>query len=99
MTCGKMEGEARWKCIWCALRVCAACMAEFDMKNRNLEKFMASRERGKMVAPIESGSKSEVPELDGGKEANGIKKETVPSHRESQKFSTATMKKLLVVPK
>ena len=99
MTCGKTEGEARWKCIWCALRVCAACMAEFDMKNRNLEKFMASREKGKVVAPKESGSKDEVPELDGGKEANGIKKETVPSHRESQKFSTATMRKLSVVPK
>ena len=99
MTCGKTEGEARWKCIWCALRVCAACMAEFDGKNRNLEKFMAGREKGKAVGPKEGGSKDEVPELDGGKEENEIKKETVPSQRESQKLSTATMKKLLVAPK
>ena len=99
MTCGKTEGEARWKCIWCALRVCAACMAEFDGKNRNLEKFMAGREKGKVVGPKESGGKDEVPELDGGKEEDGIKKETVPSQRESQKLSTATMRKLLVAPK
>ena len=100
MTCGTTESEARWKCIWCSLRVCAACMAEFDGKNRNLEKFMAGRDRGKVVGPKEGGGKDEVPELDGGKgEANEIKKENVPSQRESQKLSTATMKKLLVGPK
>ena len=99
MTCGTAEGETRWKCIWCALRVCAACMAEFDGKNRNLEKFMAGREKGKMVEPKESGGKDEVPELDGGKEANEIKKENTAGLRESQKFGTAKTKKLSSAPK
>ena len=99
MTCGKTEGEARWKCIWCALRVCAACMAEFDGKNRSLERLVAGREKGKGAGPKESGGLDEVPELDGGKGDNEIKKEIGPSHRESQKLSTATMKKLLVAPK
>ena len=98
MTCGKTEGEARWKCIWCALRICAACMAEFDGKNRDLERFMAGREKSKVVGPKESGSKDEVSELDGGKAENEMKKETMQSHRESRKLSTAAMKKLLVAP-
>ena len=99
MTCGKTEGDARWKCIWCALRVCAACMAEFDGKNRNLERFMAGREKGTVAGAKESGGEDEVPELDGGKEEDGIKKENVPSRRESRKLSTGTTKKLLVAPK
>ena len=73
-------------------------MAEFDGKNRDLERFMAGREKGKVVGPKESGSKDEVPELDGGKSENEIKKETMQSHRESRKLSAASMRKLLVAP-
>ena len=67
MTCGGTKGEARWKCIWCALRVCAACMAEFDANHRNLDKLLAWLEKSK------DGSKGErdmdeVRELEGGEE-------------------------------
>ena len=74
-------------------------MAEFDGKNRNLERFMAGREKGTVAGAKERGGKDEVSELDGGKEGDGIKKENGPSRRESQKLGTATMKKLLVAPK
>ena len=94
MTCGETEGEARWKCVWCALRICGACMAEFDAKHRDLEKFVAALEKRK-EGKKESGAKDEVQELDSGKEQIEMEKETVSSPRESQKLSTATMKRLL----
>ena len=40
MTCGLVEGDSRWKCIWCALRICGGCMSEFDGMGRDLEKLM-----------------------------------------------------------
>lgn len=40
MACGTPEGDSRWKCIWCALRICAGCMAELDNRGRDLEKLM-----------------------------------------------------------
>ena len=96
MTCGKTKGEARWKCIWCALRVCGVCMAEFDAKHRDLERFLAGREKRKEVDK-ESGGKDEVQELDGGREEQMQSKDgNVPKNRESRKLSTATTKKALV---
>ena len=87
MTCGETEGEARWKCIWCALRICGACMAEFDAKHRNLEKFLAWLRKSKEGSE-EGGTKNEVQELDSGKEQIEIKKEIVPINKESQRLST-----------
>lgn len=40
MTCGLAEPNHRWRCLWCALRVCESCMAEFEIKKRNLEELM-----------------------------------------------------------
>lgn len=40
MTCGVAESDSRWKCIWCALRICGGCMAEFDSKGRDLNVLM-----------------------------------------------------------
>ena len=95
MTCGETEGEARWKCIWCALRICGVCMAEFDAKHRDLERFLAGLEKRKESSKA-GGSKDEIQELDGGREQQvEIKKENVPGNRESLKPSTSAMRKLL----
>ena len=40
MACGLVEGDSRWKCIWCALRICGGCMAEFDGMGRSLDRLM-----------------------------------------------------------
>ena len=88
MTCGEAEGEARWKCIWCALRICGACMAEFDVKHRSLDKFVAGLEKDK-----EGGkAKDAVPELSSGEQIE-VKKENVAVHRESQRLDGAAMVK------
>ena len=65
MTCGELAGEARWKCIWCALRICGPCMAEFDAKHRNLNKFLAWLEKSK-EGKKEDGGKDEIQELNSG---------------------------------
>lgn len=67
MTCGETEGEARWKCVWCALRICGACMAEFDAKHRDLERFLAERKQGGK----EGGGKEDRGKEDRGKEDRG----------------------------
>lgn len=37
MACGAEEGRSRWKCYWCCLRVCEACMDSLGrMDDRNL---------------------------------------------------------------
>ena len=69
-------------------------MAEFDAKHRNLDKFLAGREKRKDGSK-ESGSKDEVQELDGGREQTGMEKENVPSDRALQKQSTTGLRKLL----
>ena len=90
MTCGEAEGEARWKCIWCALRICGACMAEFDAKHRSLDQFIAGLEKDKE----EGGrAKDAVPELSSGEQIE-VKKENVAGHRESQRLDSAAMVKL-----
>ena len=96
MTCRKTEGKERWKCIWCGLRVCGICMAEFDAKQRDLEKFMADREKRKVGGSNEGGARDEVPELDGGGEQSERRQEHASKNRESRKLSTGTAKKLLV---
>lgn len=98
MTCGETKGEARWKCIWCALRICGVCMAEFDAKHRNLGKFLAWLEKSRQ-GNKEGGGKDEVQELDSGGERIEIKKENVPSNKVSQRLSTAAMAKLLMASK
>lgn len=47
MACGGIEGEGRWKCVWCALRVCGDCMAAFDARRRDLEILMGWLENAK----------------------------------------------------
>ena len=37
MTCGRSDGDIYWKCVWCCLRVCGECMAEFSARGRNLD--------------------------------------------------------------
>ena len=94
MTCGEAEGEARWKCIWCALRICGACMAEFDAKHRSLDEFVAGLEKDK-----EGGrAKDAVPELSSGEQIE-VKKENVAVHRESQRLDNAATVKLLKTSK
>ena len=94
MTCGEAEGEARWKCIWCALRICGACMAEFDAKNRSLDTLVAGLEKDK-----EGGrAKDAVPELSSGEQIE-VKKENVAVHRESQRLDGAAMVKVLKTSK
>ena len=89
MTCGETEGEARWKCIWCALRICGACMAEFDAKHRSLDEFIAGLEKDKEG----DRAKNAVPELSSGEQIE-VQKENVAVHRESQSLDSAAMVKL-----
>lgn len=98
MTCGETEGEARWKCIWCALRICGTCMAEFDAKHRNLDEFLAWLEKSK-EGNEEDGGKEEAQDLDSGGERIEIKKENVPSNRGLQRLSTAAIAKHLLTSK
>ncbi|KAL9103566.1 MAG: hypothetical protein Q9163_001404 [Psora crenata] len=37
MACGTVEGDSYWKCVWCCLRVCGECMAEFSGRERKLD--------------------------------------------------------------
>ena len=89
MTCGEAEGEARWKCIWCALRICGACMAEFDAKHRSLDQFIVGLEKDKEGGRVNDA----VPELSSGEQIE-VKKENVAGHRESQRLDSAVMVKL-----
>lgn len=74
-------------------------MAKFDAKHRNLDKFLACLEKTKEGSE-ESGGKDEVQGLDGrGEERTEIKKENVPSNRESQRLSTAAKVKLRMASK
>ena len=40
MTCGVVEGEIYWTCVWCYLRVCGQCKAEFSARGRNLDALL-----------------------------------------------------------
>lgn len=73
-------------------------MAEFDAKQRNLDTFLAWLEKSK-EGSNKGGGKDEVQEVDGGGDGIELKKENVPSKRESQRLSTAAMLKLLVASK
>lgn len=51
MTCGRTEGDIYWKCVWCCLRVCGECMAEFSARGRNLDVLLGwiqRRSRGSL---------------------------------------------------
>ena len=37
MTCGTMEGHLFFSCVWCSLRICGECTAEFQVKQRDLK--------------------------------------------------------------
>ena len=37
MVCKQEEHDKRWRCTFCALRLCGPCMAEFDRRGRDLE--------------------------------------------------------------
>ena len=37
MVCKQEEQDKRWRCPFCALRLCGPCMAEFDQRKRDLE--------------------------------------------------------------
>ena len=98
MTCGENDSETRWKCIWCALRICGACMAEFDAKRRNLDEFLAGLEKSK-EGKKEGGAKDEVQESSSGKEQIEIQKKDVPSNRESRWLSNAAKAKVSMASK
>ena len=36
MVCKHEEHDRRWRCPFCALRICGSCMAEFDRRGRDL---------------------------------------------------------------
>ena len=95
MTCGETEGGARWKCIWCALRICGSCMAELEAKHRNLEKLLAWLDKSKKSSK-EGGGKEEVQDLYGGGERIKTKKENVPSNKVSQRPSKVATVNLLL---
>lgn len=41
MTCGAENGETRWKCQWCCLRICPYCMKRLTQnKGRDLEQLI-----------------------------------------------------------
>ena len=81
MTCRETKDEARWKCTWCALRICGACMAEFEAKHRDLGKLIAWLKKKREDSKKTEG-KDAVQELDRGEERIEIQKENVPSNRE-----------------
>ena len=41
MVCKQEEQDKRWRCPFCALRLCGPCMAEFDRCKRDLEVIVA----------------------------------------------------------
>ena len=41
MVCKQEEQDKRWRCPFCALRLCGPCMAEFDRRKRDLEVIVA----------------------------------------------------------
>ena len=41
MVCKQEEQDKRWRCPFCALRLCGPCMAEFDRRKRDLEVVVA----------------------------------------------------------
>ncbi len=50
MTCGAEGGEARWKCQWCCLRICPACMERLaKVEGRDLGQLLRKlEEEGRM---------------------------------------------------
>lgn len=41
MTCGVESGDARWKCQWCCLRICPACMERLaKIEDRDVARLM-----------------------------------------------------------
>ena len=97
MTCGETKGQVRWKCIWCALRICEPCMAEFDAKHRNLEALLAWLEKRKEGSK-EGGGKDEVQNVIRGGEQKEIKRENVACNRELPNSGTKARAKLLIGP-
>ena len=84
MTCRETEGEARWKCTWCALRICGPCMAEFVVKHKDLEKLIAwveNKRESSKKEKAEGEGKDVVQELDSGEDIE-TQKENVPTNRE-----------------
>lgn len=76
------------------------CMAEFDAKRRNLDKFLTWLEKRKEGSKEGDGKgKDEVHALSSRGEQIEVKKVNVPTNRESQRLSTAAMVKLLVATK
>ena len=51
MACGTEDEAGRWKCTWCALRICATCMAEFNLRKRDLPALLRWLEKGKGKGP------------------------------------------------
>lgn len=48
MACGAEEGRSRWKCYWCCLRVCEACMDSLGrMDERNLKTLIDRLEKSR----------------------------------------------------
>ena len=82
MTCGETKGAARFKCIWCALRICDACMAEFVARHKDLDLLLAWVEKHREGSKKGEG-KDAVQEVHGGGENIKIQKEHVPSTKES----------------
>ena len=69
-------------------------MAEFDVKHRSLDKFVAGLEKDK-----EGGrTKDAVSELSDGEQIE-VKKENVAVHRESQRLDREAMVKLVKTSK
>ena len=67
MTCSG-NPEKMWLCTFCLLRICPACMAIFEGKNRSLQGLLDSLAKGK--AKDEEGRKEVVTE---GEEAESSK--------------------------
>lgn len=48
VACGAEEGQSRWKCYWCCLRVCDACMEVLGcIEGRELSVLMDRLEKGR----------------------------------------------------
>ncbi|MCJ1455263.1 hypothetical protein MMC28_005617 [Mycoblastus sanguinarius] len=84
MACGGEEGERRWKCTWCALRICDGCKAEFDARERDLTALIQWLEGSKTeVQAAEKDDKEnlrEASEIDGlTSSPSGVSKAESPS--------------------
>lgn len=83
MTCGETKGAVRYKCIWCALRICDACMAEFVARHRDLDQLLAWVEKNREGSKKGQGKDAVQEVQGGGGEKTKIQKEHVPSSRET----------------